>query len=139
MKTMQFEGVKVALKQDKTGYVLTLCMHPDEVPIELLRDYVGARYQVVMVRLNEHEQPIDRQEAFESDKYIKMAAMLCKDSQFWEYLHEDTQIIESSEKEATDWLRDYLEIESRAELKDNHEARVRLDSLNKEFNAWKRR
>jgi hypothetical protein len=114
-------------------------MHPDEVPIELLRDYVGARYQVVMVRLNEHEQPIDRQEAFESDKYIKMAAMLCKDPQFWEYLHEDTQIIETSEKEATDWLRDYLEIESRAELKDNHEARVRLDSLNKEFNAWKRR
>ena len=32
MKTIQFEGVKVALKQDKTGYVLTLSMHPDDIP-----------------------------------------------------------------------------------------------------------
>ena len=36
-----------ALKQDKTGFVLTLNMHPDEIPEELLRDFVGARYQVV--------------------------------------------------------------------------------------------
>jgi transposase len=52
MKTLQFEGVKVALKQDKTGYVLNLSMHPDDVPEELLRDFVGARYQVVT---NPHE------------------------------------------------------------------------------------
>ena len=57
MKTLQFESVKVALKQDKTGYVLTLCLHPDEIPEELLRDYVGARYQVVMVRLSTDETP----------------------------------------------------------------------------------
>jgi hypothetical protein len=35
METLQFEAVKVALKQDKTGYVLTLCMHPDEIPDEI--------------------------------------------------------------------------------------------------------
>ena len=50
METIQFEGIKVALKQDKTGYVLTLSMHPDDIPESLLRDFVGARYQVVMVR-----------------------------------------------------------------------------------------
>ena len=48
METMQFEALKVALKQDKTGYVLTLCMHPDDIPTDLLRDFVGARYQVVI-------------------------------------------------------------------------------------------
>jgi len=48
LKTLQFEAIKVALKQDKTGYVLTLCMHPDEIPEDLLRDFVGSRYQVVM-------------------------------------------------------------------------------------------
>ena len=60
MKTSNFEGVKVALKQDKTGYVLTLSIHPDDVPDEILRDFVGSRYQVVMVRLNSQEQPMNR-------------------------------------------------------------------------------
>lgn len=118
MKTLQFEGVKVALKQDKTGYVLTLCMHPDEIPEELLRDFVGARYQVVMVRLSGDETPMDRKE-FDGTKAIRVAGLLCRDPNFWEWLHEDTQIIEATEKEATDWLRDYLGVISRSELKDN--------------------
>ena len=50
MKTSQFEAVKVAIKQDKTGYVLTLSIHPDEIPEEVMRDFVGARYQVVALR-----------------------------------------------------------------------------------------
>ena len=29
---LQFEARKVALKQDRTGYVLTLSLHPDEIP-----------------------------------------------------------------------------------------------------------
>ena len=34
---LAFECVKVALKQDRTGFVLTLSIHPDEIPVELLR------------------------------------------------------------------------------------------------------
>ena len=34
MKTSQFEGCKVALKQDRTGYILTLSIHPNDVPEE---------------------------------------------------------------------------------------------------------
>lgn len=138
MKTLQFEGVKVALKQDKTGYVLTLCMHPDEIPEELLRDFVGARYQVVMVRLSGDETPMDRKE-FDGTKAIRVAGLLCRDPNFWEWLHEDTQIIEPTEKEATDWLRDYLGVTSRSELKDNPPARERLEKLHKDFNAWTRK
>jgi len=139
MKTLQFEAVKVEMKQNKNGYILTLCMHPDEVPEDLFRDYVGARYQVVMVRINSSEQPIDRQEEFESDKAVKMAGMLCRDPKFWEFLHDDTQIIERCEEDAAEWLRDYLSISSRSELKTNTEARARLDSLHKEFVAWTRK
>ena len=92
MKTIQFEGVKVALKQDKTGYVLTLSMHPDDIPEDLLRDFVGARYQVVMVRLDTHETPIDRQEEFASDRAIRISGMLCRDPKFWEYLFSKSEI-----------------------------------------------
>jgi len=138
MKTLQFEGIKVALKQDKTGYVLTLSMHPDDVPIELLRDFVGARYQVVMVRLNGDEEPMDRQNEFEGDQYVRTAGMLCKDTQFWEYLYEDSQILEENERTVTEWLRNYLGIKSRAELKINKQAREHLGQLLKEFTEWKK-
>lgn len=139
MKTLQFEAVKVALKQDKTGYVLTLCMHPDEIPEELLRDFVGARYQVVMVRLNGDEQPMDRQEEYSGDRAVKIAGALCRDPGFWEYLHKDNQIIDPTEKEATEWLREYLGVRSRADLKTQPEARVRLDTINMEYAAWKQK
>lgn len=139
MKTLQFEGVKVALKQDKTGYVLTLSLHPDEIPEDLLRDFVGARYQVVMVRLDGHEEPMDRQNEFEGDRAIRIAGLLCRDPKFWEYLYEDNQILEAKEKEATDWLRDYLNIPSRSELKTNPQARILLDKIHKEYNEWTRK
>lgn len=137
MKTMQFEAVKVALKQDKTGYVLTLCMHPDEIPEDLLRDFVGSRYQVVMVRLNGTDQPIDRQNEFAGDRAIKIAGALCRDEAFWTYLYETGEIEKSDPNMATEWLRERLGVKSRAELKDNHEARLRLDSINMEFQKWK--
>lgn len=136
MKTLNFEAVKVALKQDKTGYVLTLCLHPDEIPEDLLRDFVGSRYQVVMVRLNTNEQPMDRQDEFAGSRAIKIAGVLGRDPKFWEFLHEDNQILGATEKEATDWLRDYLGVSSRADLKTNHEARVRLETIRMEFSQW---
>lgn len=137
MKPLQFEGVKVAIKQDKTGYVLTLSIHPDDIPEELLRDFVGARYGVAMVRIDANEQPMNRAE-FEGDKMIRMAGMICKDAQFWEYLYEDAQIFEENEKEATEWMRHYLGIQSRSELKTNELAQQLMRKLVEEYNAWKR-
>ncbi len=137
MKTLQFEATKVALKQDKSGYVLTLSLHPDDIPEDLLRDFVGSRYQVVMVRMDSNEKPMDRQEEFQGEKAVRTAAFLCREKEFWEYLFKDNQIIEANEKEATDWMRDYLNIASRAELKTNHNARLMLASLQKEYTKWK--
>jgi len=136
MKTTNFEAVKVALKQDKTGYVLTLSLHPDEIPEELLRDYVGARYQVVMVRLNGSEQPMDRQAEFDGDKSIRIAGFLCRDPKFWKFLFDDSQIFEEDEESCTDWLRDYLNVQSRSELKTNEDARKRLDKIYREYKEW---
>jgi hypothetical protein len=136
MKTLQFEGVKIALKQDKNGYVLTLGMHPDDVPEDLLRDFIGARYQVVMVRINLVEEPLDRQEEFESERSIRLAGMLCRNPQFWAYLNGQALILEENEEEAAEYLRHYLQIQSRSDLKTNAQARIRLDSLYKDFQAW---
>lgn len=139
IKTLQFESVKVALKQNKDGYVLTLCIHPDDVPLELLRDFVGARYQVVMVRLNDEDMPINREAEFDGSKAVRLAGILCKEVEFWDYLHSDEQIFLANEKEATEWLRNYLGVQSRSELKTNLEARNRLSKVNEEYMAWKRK
>ena len=134
MKTMQFEALKVALKQDKTGYVLTLCMHPDDIPTELLRDFVGARYQVVMVRIDGNEAPIA--DDFDGDKAVRSAGILCRDESFWRFLNEDNQIFEAKEKDATEWLRLYLGVHSRTELKTNSKARANLELIMKEYRTW---
>jgi hypothetical protein len=139
MKTLQFEGVKVALKQDKTGYVLTLSLHPDDIPEELLRDFVGARYQVVMVRVGADEGPLNREAEFIGEKYVRTAGLLCRDPKFWKYLYDDGQIFEEEEEMATDWLRHYLNITSRSELKTNEPARILFSKLLKEFTQWKQK
>ena len=137
IKTLQFEAIKVALKQDKTGYILTLSMHPDEIPEDLLRDFVGARYQVVMVRLNSDEEPMDREREYEGDKAVRLAGLLCRDREFWEFLHTDNQIFDQNEQEATEWLRTYCNVNSRSELKTNAEARKLLDKVHREYQTWK--
>jgi len=136
MKTIQFEAIKVALKQDKEGYVLTLRIHPDDLQDELIRDFIGSRYQVVMVRLNQDEQPMDREAELGGAKAIRVAGMLCRDPKFWEYLHQDLQIIEPKEEEATEWLRNYLNVQSRSEIKSNVQAQELLDKVHKEFKQW---
>jgi hypothetical protein len=135
---MQFEGVKVALKQDKTGYVLTLSMHPDDIPEELLRDFVGARYQVVMVRIGADESPLNREE-FIGDKTVRIAGLLCRDPKFWKYLYDGGQIFEEEEGMAADWLRHRLNIKSRSELKTREIARSEFYIILEEFNEWRKK
>lgn len=139
MKTLQFESIKVALKQNKDGYILTLCIHPDDVPLDLLRDFVGAHYQVVMVRLNDEHQPMDRADEFDGSKSVRIAGILCKEKEFWEYLHYEGYIFDPDEKDATEWLRNHLSVQSRSELKTNQEARLKLRKINEEYLAWKKR
>lgn len=127
----------MALKQNKDGYVLTMSVHPDEIPAELLRDFVGARYQVVMVRLGDNEMPLDRRE-YDGDKSVRLAGVLCREKEFWEYLVDKNELFDANESDATDWLRDHLGIQSRSDLKINAEARERLSKLSKDYNAWKR-
>lgn len=136
--TIQFEGVKAGLKQSKEGYILTLAVHPDEIPDDLVRDFVGSRYVVVMVRLDAQEQPMNRGSEFPGDHAVKMAGILCRDPDFWEWLHAKEWLMEKNEKACTEWLTYYLGIESRKELKTNQEARELFNKIKTSFDAWRR-
>ena len=135
MKTLQFEAVKVALKQDKTGVILTLNVHPDEVPIELIRDFVGARYQTVMVRLNDENRPMNRDTEYQRDA-VRAAGMLCRNDRFAKFLLETGQIFEETQAAVVEWLKSELDIQSRTELKENREASRRFWTIKEEFELW---
>ena len=136
--TIQFEAIKAGLKQSKDGYMLTLAIHPDEIPDDLTRDFIGSRYVVVMVRLNENEQPMNRNDEFPGDAAVKMAGILCRDPDFWEWLHAKEWLMEKTEKACTEWLYSYLDIESRKELKMNVEARDLFARLKASFDNWRK-
>jgi hypothetical protein len=135
MDTLQYEAIKVAMKQDKEGYILTLRVHPDEVPEALLRDFVGARYQVVMVRLGDDEKPINRDNFSE---IVKLAGMLPRNPDFRAWLVMQGHIFDDDEDEATSWLKSQCQIESRRELATNPAAAAHLRQINMEFQAWKK-
>ena len=136
METSQFEGKKIALMQTKDGIVMSLAIHPDDLPEELMRDFVGSRYMVVMVRLGDEEKPLNREE-FAGSQLVKLAGIMCRDKDFWDYLYDDGQLFEKNEAACVDWLTSYLGISSRAEIKTDANAQHLLKVLNAKFKEWK--
>jgi hypothetical protein len=118
---LQFEARKVALKQDRSGYVLTLSLHPDEIPDELLRDFVGARYAVALVRIQDNE------EATKYDNRVKQAAILSKSEAFHGFVGAD------NEDGAAAAICAHCHIDSRSELNGNKKAQVLFDDLVRDF------
>jgi hypothetical protein len=68
-----------------------------------------------------------------------LAAVLCRDPEFWAYLNDEALVFEESEEAATEWLRDFLNVSSRAALKTNAPARDLLARVNKDFISWKQK
>ena len=132
----QFEAKKISMKQTKDGYVLNLAIHPDEVPDAIIRDFVGARYMVVMVRMDDEEKPLNREE-YAGSQLVKLAGMLCRDKDFWDFLQEEGQLYERSEKECIEWMQNYLVVGSRAEIKTNLASQRALKDIYTEFKEWK--
>lgn len=122
---LQFEARKVALKQDRTGFILTLALHPDEAPEEILRDFVGTRYACAVVRIQDDES------ATEYNNRVKKAGMLCRDPDFQEFLMCD------NESDAAHMLCKRCGIESRTELNGNSEAKEKFDKVVQEFESVK--
>ena len=132
----QFEAVKVGIKQDNSGYILTLRIHPDDLDERIMRDFVGARYMTVMVRLNEDERPMNREEELGRDM-VRVCGILCRDKQFWQFLHSARKIEEETEAATVNWIKEYLGIRSRADIPKSQTAIEKMLGLKQEFNSWK--
>ena len=136
MQTIQFECKKVSMKQDAKGVTFTVVIHPDDVPEILFRDFVGAVYQAVLVRLDQDSKPMDHDDQFAGDRSMRIAGMLCDNPKFWKYLYSEEQIFDEDMEDATEWVRNYLNVPSRSDIKTNREAQILLDRLHREFTEW---
>jgi hypothetical protein len=132
MNALQFECRKVALKQDRTGYVLTVVIHPDEIPEELLRDFVGSRYGVAMVRIADDESAVPYQNR------VMQAGMLCRTREFQYWLKENKLLERISEDEAINALYKLCVITSRTELNGNADAQQKFDEMVNDYDRWKK-
>lgn len=130
---IHFEAVKISLKQDKSGFVLTTAIHPNDVPESLLRDWVGSRYMVAMVKLDDENQPIEPPEVKAGREAVAKAAQLCKLPRFQKWLVSSGYAFEATEEAAADAIRESCQIDSRSDLKSNVEARARFDGLVEAF------
>ena len=130
---LQFEARKVAMKQDRTGFVLTICIHPDELPEELIRDFVGSRYACVMVRLQDDESPT------EYVNRVQQAGMLCRLPEFQQFMTESYGSNKKplTEDQTADLLCSLCDIESRTELNGNVNAKQLFDDLMSDYKEWK--
>ena len=127
---LQFEARKVALKQDRTGYVLTLSLHPDEIPEELLRDFVGSRYGCALVRIQDDESPTTY------NNRVKQAGMLCRNPQFQKFIQQRFSFLDADEETSANVICSVCNIESRSELNGNMTAQSLFDELIKEYEEW---
>ena len=130
MNALQFEAVKIALKQDKTGFVLTLNIHPDEIPTELMRDFVGARYGVAMVRIQDNESPT------QYDNRVKKAGILGRSKRFHLWLRNENGLTIDGEDDAVEAIHRICGIQSRTELNGNRQAQDKFDELVNDYEQW---
>lgn len=133
---------KIAYRQSKDGIVLSLLLHPQEVPDALATAALGARYMVAFVELGDDEQPIKpdtgrRETALperegESDKVAgspsrtrrtwgelspaQQAGLLCGDPMFQQFLYERGETTTPDKDEAAEAVRVICSVMSRKEI-----------------------
>jgi hypothetical protein len=131
---VNFEAVKISMSQDRNGITLRLSLHPNECPPSLHTDWVGSRYMVAMVKLNDQEEPVVPEQEREIKKMISSAGMLCRNEDFGIFIGAE----DNTEESIANTMRAKLEIQSRTDLRNNSEAREKFKKITEEFERWKK-
>jgi hypothetical protein len=132
---LTFEAIKLGMTQDKNGVVLKLSVHPQDCPPQLHTDWVGARYQIAMVRLEDDGTPTVREDKVSAKKAVAMAGMLCQEPKFQAWLWKTGISTEPNEEGAAEALRHHLLVKSRSELATDEKARKKFYELKASFEA----
>ena len=151
------EARKIAYRQTKDGVVLSLLLHPSEIPDGLAIAPLGTRYMIALVEIGDDEQPkrkegdvtaqqnkerpvatpsrpaTDRSGGAQSWHQMsptQQAGILCADKSFWKFIGAH------SEQEAADFVRLRCGVTSRKDILPDNQAGRRWRDLVSDYRAW---
>jgi hypothetical protein len=81
----------------------------------------GHRFMAALVEIGDDEQPKEPEKP-KGGELARLAGIWCADPRFWAWANGRHKQALSSEEHAAKWIREFCEVESRAELDNNDEA-----------------
>lgn len=143
---ISFEVKKDGLAQRQSGdWQLRFTVSSVDMDQRLATAPMGARFQCVLVEVNDDETPADHKTK-ERDKWrelgpVKQSALRCLDPVFWAFLREHLHYHVDNDTQAAVAVRHFLGVTSRSELDKPGKMyeRERWHSIDYQFQAWKAR
>lgn len=126
---VNFEAVKISMSQNKDGVQLRLAIHPNDCPPTLHTDWVGSRYMVALVRLQDDDTVAVNADAQFRRKAVAMAGTMCRNPKFQTWLVHMGIADQVSEDAAAIGIKEHLMIGSRKELETDDTARKKFMDL----------
>jgi len=115
------------LRKDKEGWVFGFRVHPDDAPRSLLDSPLGTRFHAVMFQINDDETYVVPPETQKGRMAVATAGQMCREESFQNWMLEKGGVHKRDgmnfEAITADLLREYLNIQSRAELSEDPDAR----------------
>jgi hypothetical protein len=134
-------------ESDKGGRVVKFQCNGDDEEHPFKRFRSKARFAIVLVEIDDHEQPVQQPDVPASStnmlggvRLSNTSALLCKDSDFWTWIEAQVWGVPiTSEKKCAEVMKELLEIESRSELDSDSEASARfITTVLNPYNEWRK-
>lgn len=134
------EAKKHGFRQTQDGVVISFVLHPQEVPDKLATAVLGTRYQLVLVELDDNDEPKDHRA---DTRLTQRASILCGEKVFQTFLSELLpldwqQATGSHEERAATVLRGFCKVQSRRDIVPGSAAAAAFENLLGKFIGWKR-
>lgn len=127
---IELEAIKMAWRQDKDGYVLTLRVHPNDAQRELMADAIGTIYQVSLRKDGQQDNP-------SINRGVQAAGILCRSPLFQAHLRDRYRRADIvDEASAVQLICDVVGVESRAEIKLSQTAQAKMMEIANGFRKW---
>ena len=133
----KFECIFQSMRKTKAHISLTVSLHPNEVPRDLLADPIGSRYMAALVRLGDDEEIIPPRIQMENSRLVQAAGMLCRDEKFQQWLIDSGCATELNEEAAGSALRRLLCIDSRRQIGEQEQTAEHFSQIKEVFESGK--
>lgn len=140
------EALKIALKQEADGIVISFRIQPEHFPEHLLVARINARFALAFQEIDDNEQPKPADPEIKSKRRqnanVMRAAIACGETAFQTFLSKAYPThwaggLGEGRTRAADAMRSLLNVDSRKDLSTDKDALQRFDALMAQYELWK--